>query len=404
MMAVETIFPFTVKTKCGEAEHEVIVTLTAWGMIEVFSPCQILPSSILKLAKTANCLKQISPLVKGLSQEFYCSEDQPISNLSRQIPLEAREFVKIWRGRLPEGAMVKLKEVGLTTLTLENLKSKFRSPDPNIRCSAIIMAGAMKKHEVIPDLVRLIEVEEEFCVQLAALWAILEMPNLYAAPTLRQWLNRPELKEGLKARLATALGQIKDNCAVEPLIEALRGKDPNLRRAAIWALGQIKDTRAVEPLIEIWKTNRVNEIREEVIEALGHIGVDCSIDFLSGILLNFSEPKLRRLAALALSETKSTNAVQPLVKGLGDGDEKVREAVAEALVQIGQPAVDPLISAMRSKGELVRRQAAKILRRIGLPAAQRLKSLLKEKGIEPRVRVLAEQTLNQILQEGGRKE
>jgi len=404
MMAVKTIFPFTVKTKCGEAEHEVIVTLTAWGMIEVFSPCQILPSSILKLAKTANCLKQISPLVKGLSQEFYCSEDQPISNLSRQIPLEAREFVKIWRGRLPEGAMAKLKEVGLTTLTLENLKSMFRSPDPNIRCSAIIMAGAMKKHEVIPDLVRLIEVEEEFCVQLAALWAILEMPNLYAAPTLRQWLNRPELKEGLKARLATALGQIKDNCAVEPLIEALRGKDPNLRRAAIWALGQIKDTRAVEPLIEIWKTNRVNEIREEVIEALGHIGGDSSIDFLSGILLNFSEPKLRHLAALALSETKSPNAVQPLVKGLGDGDEKVREAVAEALVQIGQPAVDPLISAMRSKGELIRRQAAKILRRIGLPAAQRLKSLLKEKGIEPRVRVLAEQTLNQILQEGGRKE
>jgi len=259
-MAVETIFPFTVKTKCGEAEHEVIVTLTAWGMIEVFSPCQILPSSILKLAKTANCLKQISPLVKGLSQEFYCSEDQPISNLSRQIPLEAREFVKIWRGRLPEGAMVKLKEVGLTTLTLENLKSKFRSPDPNIRCSAIIMAGAMKKHEVIPDLVRLIEVEEEFCVQLAALWAILEMPNLYAAPTLRQWLNRPELKEGLKARLATALGQIKDNCAVEPLIEALRGKDPNLRRAAIWALGQIKDGRAVKPLIETWKINREAEI------------------------------------------------------------------------------------------------------------------------------------------------
>ncbi len=373
-------------------------------MIEVFSPCQILPSSILKLAKTANCLKQISPLVKELSQEFYCSEDQPISNLSRQIPLEAREFVKIWRGRLPEGAMAKLKEAGLTTLTLENLKSMFRSPNPNIRCSAIIMAGAMKKHEVIPDLVRLIEVEEEFCVQLAALWAILEMPNLYAAPTLRQWLNRSNLKEGIKTKIAKVLGQIKDSLAVEPLIEILRDKDLNLRKAAIWALGQIKDTRAVEPLIEIWKTNRVNEIREEVIEALGHIGGDSSIDFLSGILLNFSEPKLRRLAALALSETKSTNAVQPLVKGLGDGDEKVREAVAEALVQIGQPAVDPLISAMRSKGELVRRQAAKILRRIGLPAAQRLKSLLKEKGIEPRVRVLAEQTLNQILQEGGRKE
>jgi len=144
-------------------------------------------------------------------------------------------------------------------------------------------------------------------------------------------------------------------------------------------------------------------LREEVIGALGHIGDESSIEFLSGVLL-ISDPKFRRLAAQALGETKSPNAVQSLIRGLGDGDGKVREAIAEALIQIGQPTVEPLISAMKSKGELVRRQVVKILVQIGLPAIEPLRNLLKGKNIEPRVQVLEEQTLRQILKEGGRNE
>ena len=49
---------------------------------------------------------------------------------------------------------------------------------------------------------------------------------------------------------ASALGEIKDPRAVEPLIATLKNdKNGYVRAMAAWALGEIKDPRAVEPLI-----------------------------------------------------------------------------------------------------------------------------------------------------------
>ena len=50
---------------------------------------------------------------------------------------------------------------------------------------------------------------------------------------------------------ASALGEMKDAGALEPIIETLKTDDNGYVRAmAAWALGEIGDPRAVEPLIE----------------------------------------------------------------------------------------------------------------------------------------------------------
>jgi len=52
----------------------------------------------------------------------------------------------------------------------------------------------------------------------------------------------------LARKAACALGDIKDEKAVEPLLKALHDKNSDVRQAAAKALGDIGDDRAVEPL------------------------------------------------------------------------------------------------------------------------------------------------------------
>lgn len=67
------------------------------------------------------------------------------------------------------------------------------------------------------------------------------------------------------------LGEIGDTEAIEPLIQALKDKDEDVRRNAVEALGKIGDTRAVEPLIQALEDKNA-DVRETAVEALGKIG------------------------------------------------------------------------------------------------------------------------------------
>lgn len=102
----------------------------------------------------------------------------------------------------------------------------------------------------------------------------------------------------------SALAEIKDKRAVEPLIEAVYGDpDGGLRLRAIWALGEIKDERAVEPLIR--KLGEIEAFwRPNVIYALGEIGDE--------------------------------RATEHLKRHLADSDIRVRIAANEALEKISQ--------------------------------------------------------------------
>ncbi len=53
------------------------------------------------------------------------------------------------------------------------------------------------------------------------------------------------------ATAAEELGRLRDPRALEPLIGALRGSSPEVRKAAAGALGKLGDKRAVEPLLDI---------------------------------------------------------------------------------------------------------------------------------------------------------
>jgi hypothetical protein len=85
---------------------------------------------------------------------------------------------------------------------------------------------------------------------------------------------------------------------------------------------------------------------------------------------------VREAAADALVQIGAP-AVEPLINGLKHEDDQVREAAADALVQIGAPAVEPLINGLKHDDDQVRKFASQTLAKMGKPTAE---SLIKRYG------------------------
>ena len=197
---------------------------------------------------------------------------------------------------------------------------------------------------------------------------------------------------------AVALGEIGDERAVEPLIEALKDKIASVRRAAAQALGEIGDKHAVRPLIQMLKDRSVLARRASV-EALGKIGDKRVVEPLIKVLRdeNHSVCKaaaeaLRRItgkdfgtdygrwrrwwrrqvaqekeALGGTGKAQKEDRVSSLIKQLNDRDWRVRCRAVEMLGKIGdRRAVESLIMVLRlGQGEYIREVAAQVLGRIG---------------------------------------
>src|SRR5262245_59696271 len=69
------------------------------------------------------------------------------------------------------------------------------------------------------------------------------------------------------------------------------------------------------------------------------------------------DARVRRLAAEALGKQKVTNAAEALSALLGDEQEAVRAAVADALLQLGEKAVAPVAAQLQNESETARLSA-----------------------------------------------
>ena len=213
--------------------------------------------------------------------------------------------------------------------------------------------------------------------------------------------------------------RLEDSKDVEGLIAVLKhSQNKNVIKLAIRALGRLKDDKAVEPLIDkATKGNYGIAVRQAAVRALGDVGGDRATEILIFVMLR--DEHLRAHAAEALGKIGDAKAVKPLIfvlegelEGEPEGEDEhqyVREKVVEALgkiateeaiasligvlntslgeevslilKQIGEPAVDFLISALDSKSQTMspaRGEVVTILGEIGdKKAVQPLLSLLE---------------------------
>jgi len=147
--------------------------------------------------------------------------------------------------------------------------------------------------------------------------------------------------------------------AVEPLIQALKDKNPSLRARATLILGAIRDARAVEPIIEAMKGGD-KEIVFNANMALRSMG-EPAIE----PLIKDENWHVRQAAATALVVTGDARAVEPLIEALKDEEFRVRATVAWSLAEIGDArAVEPLTQALKDEESYVREAAEAALDKI----------------------------------------
>jgi len=171
----------------------------------------------------------------------------------------------------------------------------------------------------------------------------------------------------VRGRATRALGDIGDRRAVEPLIAALKDKDPHVRHEAAIGLGgpAIEDARVVESLIaslndEFWR------VRAAAAARLGGTRDPRVFEPLIAAL-DDGHPNVRIRATRALEKIKDPKAVEQLIASLTDDNQAVRGGAAVALGELKDSrAIEPLIAMVRKEdGEIPRVRGLKALEKLG---------------------------------------
>ncbi|MCK4337809.1 MAG: HEAT repeat domain-containing protein, partial [Candidatus Aminicenantes bacterium] len=138
----------------------------------------------------------------------------------------------------------------------------------------------------------------------------------------------------IRYHAARALGQIRAEKAVEPLITMLQEESGSLFYAAATALGQIGSLKALDHLIESLDQPDYWD-RRAVVSSLGELGSEKAVDPLLNILkeenLNVHVKREIMVAFLKIGSKKTGSALR---KALSDDDAEVRLYAGEALKRL----------------------------------------------------------------------
>ncbi|HEY1861921.1 MAG TPA: PVC-type heme-binding CxxCH protein, partial [Gemmataceae bacterium] len=152
---------------------------------------------------------------------------------------------------------------------------------------------------------------------------------------LAKLLEHPDMRIRQEAQFALA---DRGADAIDTLARVAGGDKQLARLHAIWGLGQIgrKDPSALKPLAALLD-DRDPEIRAQAVKVFGEDHASVQDQLLP--LLKDPEPRVRFLAATALSKVGGEKAVKPLFDLLrenADKDAYIRHAGVLALTRIGQ--------------------------------------------------------------------
>ncbi len=173
------------------------------------------------------------------------------------------------------------------------------------------------------------------------------------------------------------MDSIASNTAVAPTrlawedaVAQLQGSDPSQRYYAAWYLGTIRDPRSVDPLVEALHDQMDRTalggypLRRNAAKALGLIGDRRAVPGLI-TALDCTDPMVREEVAYALAQLGDPTAISPLQELLQDPSvEQPWEAIIEALGQLNaQAASDRIRPFLDHESERVRSAAAWVLYR-----------------------------------------
>lgn len=260
---------------------------------------------------------------------------------------------------------VAAKLLGQSAVSTTVLGGLLDNPSPLIRESAAyaVGQGGGERRELRGTLERRLADTASGPAGMAA-WALGEIQDPAAGPALQAGVR----SASPRVRLASvwALGQFEDASYAKDIVPLLRDGDPVMRATVAEALGQMKSPRVGAALIGAL-TDRNDAVRLAAVSALGDMEERSAVGPLEGLLLNDSDPEVRRECADALGNLSAARSLDPLAKALGDPDVEVQRAAADAIGDLDDVTKAPaaLVRATTSQDLELRRNATHALAHIG---------------------------------------
>lgn len=168
------------------------------------------------------------------------------------------------------------------------------------------------------------------------------------------------------ARAAEALGEIRDERAIKPLIYTLKNaEDSNVKQKAAEAVAKTGNANvALPPLIDALKHDDWT-VRYRAAQAIGTLGDPRATPALIR-LLDDPVKDVRKNAAWALGEVGDQRGVEPLIRTVkNDESSDVRGEAKQAVIKLGTKSVNPLIQTLEDEDAETRYFAAKALGDVG---------------------------------------
>lgn len=169
------------------------------------------------------------------------------------------------------------------------LQTVMRETDSSIGHSAA-SASALRLLPHAPDQLLAALVSDQVHVRRNAAWALGTLGEKRAVQTLLTMLQDEDEDQDVRGAAASALGYLKDQRALAPLVDAL--KDPQLGFLAAHALGSLGDKAAVEPLA-LALDDESEIVRRAAFSSLRQIGDGLALEPLISLALRAVDPHFR---------------------------------------------------------------------------------------------------------------
>lgn len=246
----------------------------------------------------------------------------------------------------------------------------------------------MKAKKDVDGLVKALSYQKDANVRRNAVDALSEIGDRSTVERMIPMLNDGDIN--VRAAAAVGLGRLGDVSAVDPLLVAFQAR--LVTRQGAEALGKLRDPRAIGTLCEALRENDI-AVSSSASKALVEIGALAVPPLME--LLGDKDKYVRKYSAQTLNELKwepgkdaigatywiargyfekcveiGAPSFEALIAFLGDKDDEMRKAAAEALGQLGdERAVEPLIELYKTSIHSVRLIAIKALGKIRDPWA-----------------------------------
>ena len=230
-----------------------------------------------------------------------------------------------------------------------------RSATPEMRVAAAGALGVIGDRRAITDLALLLR-DERYFVRQAGARALGQIGE----PAVDRLLemassSTPSVRESA----IEALGSTSSSRAIGRIVEALKDSNTNVRSAAIRALAETRSERGANELAAILR-DESNLLRAQAGAALARLG-PAAVSVLVP-MLNDTRPSTRQLAAEALGDIGSAEAVAPLLELIRRDQSGARLEAIEAVGKIGdRSAIDTLLPLVKATSVAARKKTVAAL-------------------------------------------